>query len=179
MDMAKYFVTARGLSEAFTNERVLENLTRILKEQAPRPVVQTYLSQGLIDIDRRPAPQVDHNALILSGALDRLRAVVKDVDVQPPEPRPPRLTDAGDTLDRRRIPKRMYRLTDAAGRLTPADEQRLISGARRVLHALRQAQIGTTRSLAEATGLNKRTVENALLALRREKLVVASDFDGG
>jgi DNA-binding transcriptional ArsR family regulator len=178
MDMAKYFVTARGLSEAFTNERVLENITRILQEQAPKPVVQTYLSQGLIDIDRRPTRQVDHNAIILSGVMDRLRAVVR-AESRPTEPRPPPLTDVGDTLDRRRIPKRMYRLTDAAGRLTPADEQRLISGARRVLHALRQAQIGTTRSLAEATGLNKRTVENALLALRREKLVVASDFDGG
>jgi hypothetical protein len=104
----------------------------------------------------------------LTTVVAQMRALLVGPDSSTPQADAP-------VLDRRRIPRRTYRSTSAADRLTRAAAAALTAGARRVLVAL-PATDGTTASLAIATGLNRRTVENALLVLRREGLVEGENY---
>lgn len=167
MDMARYFVTAEGLRAAFLHDRVLKDITAILEGRARGPLVEDYRTKGLIDEDRRPPRQVDHNALIVSGAVTRIRDLL-GANGGPPQlvPEPPQ---EGDDLRTR--PRRLYRPAPAAERLTALNQRALPGGARRVLRALVRSKVATTRVLCDATGLSRRTVENALGRLRREGLI--------
>lgn len=179
MDMARYFVTNAGLAAAFGDRRVLETLTNVLHGDAPKPLVQDLLRQGLIDEEHRDRPaQIDHNLLLLSGALDRLRDVLPEA----PKKKNGHANSALDDeaiRDLRTVPKKLYRLSSKAGKITSDELRQLSSGARRVLVALRNENVGTTKTLAEHTGLSRRTVENALSVLRKARLLDTVDFESG
>lgn len=158
--MSKYYVTSRGLAAAFTDPAILNTLTDLLHgENDIDP--QSLLAQGLIAAERRDQPHVSHNLLIVSGAVGRLRAVLNGGMSAPTahvSPAPARSTDL------RTVPRKLYRLTSA---VTPATLRGLPSAARHVHDALQRLDVGTVRSLADATGLNRRTVENGISALRK------------
>jgi hypothetical protein len=175
MDMARYFVTADGLRAALLNDRVLHDFTRILTGEAPATLVARYRRQGLVDEDRRPSPQVDHNALVLSGTVERIRELL----TQPTNGHPPATTPAeppAEDDDLRTRPRRLYRPAPTAASLTADQLRGLPSGARRVLRALRRSKVATTRILSDATGLNRRTVENALSRLRAAGLIETEEL---
>jgi DNA-binding transcriptional ArsR family regulator len=180
MEMARYFVTSEGLSAAFLDPRVLKEVTLVLEGEAEPATAADLLKRGLIEEDRRPPVVVDTNRIIQSGALAHLREVLGVVakDKKVARPITPAQDDAdSDVTDLRTVPRRLYRLAPAAGKITPDQMKKLPSGARRVLAALRRQNAGTTKTLADDTGLNRRTVENALTSLRKAGLLETVDFD--
>lgn len=168
MDMPRYFVTPEGLAAAFKDERVLKAVTDILHGDATKSVIADYERKGLIDLDRRPPDRVDNNLLILSGALERLRTVVEHEIDQEPEP---------EERDLRTVPKKLYRLSSAGKKATPEQLKRLISAARHVFVALQKSEVATTKMLADATGLNRRTVANGITALRKAGFLSVFDVE--
>jgi hypothetical protein len=174
MEMARFFVTDQGLTVSLADPHVLNDITAILEGDATEDVIDAYIKKGLIEPDRRPVERVDHNLMILSGAVKRLQQLAQpraDGDGA----KPLSDEDAATMQDLRTIPRKLYRLSAKAGKVTTNEMRKLPSGARKVLVALRQEQVGTTKTLAAHTGLNRRTVENALTSLRTAKLIETTD----
>jgi hypothetical protein len=78
-----------------------------------------------------------------------------------------------DIRDRRTIPRRRYRVLRA--KLTDLETRNLTAAARRVFRTLQEKGEGTIASLAQTTGLNRRTVENATSVLRKAGLLQTID----
>lgn len=166
----RYFVTPRGLADAFNNPEVLNALRAVLTGHATMQAIQQYLADGLIGEDRRGQARIDHNILILSGAIERLRSVAPGNGSQSPAK-----AVAAEVKDLRTVPRKLYRLSEHA--LSKKELERLPSGARRVYAELQRCDVGTIRLLAENTGLNRRTVENAISSLRKVKAILDFDFE--
>ncbi len=179
----RYYVTNAGLAAALRDDHVRRDVEAVLRGEASVELVKRLMDHGWLDIDRRPG-QVDNNLLILSGAVSRLREIAPTnggVAAKAPSPAPvdvptPAATHENSELveDLRTLPRKLYRLR-ADRPVTKDHLRKLPSGARRVYAALQRSDVGTTRSLADLTGLNRRTVENSLGSLRKAGLL--EDFD--
>lgn len=184
MDMARFFITLDGLAAALSNPRVLKDITALIAGDAPKSVEKEYLSKGLVSPDRRTTPKLDDNLKILGEALVSLERVAKaaaeaGVHHNVPKNGNGEHTDDpqfDEVRDLRRTPRKLYRLSAAAERVTTADLKKLPSGARHVFAVLRKQEAGTTSTITEASGLNRRTVENSLSSLRRAGLLEDIDF---
>lgn len=173
--MTRFFVTNTGLAAALKDPSVNDDLTAIIQGEAPKKSTDHYLELGYIEVDRRPA-QLDNNAVVSSGLVSRLRDALGNGSQHDAQPEKSSKANGEDTtLDLRTVPKKIYRLKSNKPPLTDQQLRQLPSGARRIYAALRRMEIGTTKSLAESVGLNRRTVENSLGALR--KAGVLEDLD--
>ncbi len=168
----RYYVTNAGLAAALNDTQAHADVEAALHGVASADLVKRMVEKGWLASERRPA-QVDNSLLVLSGALARLREVLpadRPTNGTPTTP-PAELVSE----DLRTLPRKLYRLRSDRPTLAKDHLRQLPSGARRVYAALQRSDIGTTKSLAEVTGLNRRTVENALGALRKAGLL--EDFD--
>lgn len=173
--MTRFFITNAGLAAALKDAQVHIELNAILQGTATKKQIEHHQAAGYIETDRRPIP-VDNNAVIASGVVERLReALSEDGDRPKPASKAPTPVEDDAPIDLRTVPKKVYRLKSDKPPLTEAQLRGLPSGARRIYTALRRIEISTTKALAEAVGLNRRTVENSLGALR--KAGVLEDFD--
>jgi hypothetical protein len=171
--MTHFFVTNAGLAAALKDPAVNDALVEILRGSASKHVIEQHRQQGHIDVNRRPAP-VDNNAVLLGGIVSRLREAINgnglNADHAPGDDTDPAISDL------RRGPKKLYRLKGNKAALTDDQLRALSSGARRVYTALRRMEVGTTKSLADATGFNVRTIENALGTLRKTGVLTTIDY---
>ena len=71
-----FYVTTKGLAVAFSNDAVLGRLKRVVGGKADPRLTKALLSSGLIQREKREALRVDHNEMILTGVLDRMRQVL-------------------------------------------------------------------------------------------------------
>jgi hypothetical protein len=71
-----YYVTAKGIATAFSNDAVLGRLRRVLTGKADPRMTKALLGAGLIAKDKREAIRVDHNEMILGGVVERMRQVL-------------------------------------------------------------------------------------------------------
>jgi hypothetical protein len=71
-----YFVTAKGIAVAFSNDAVLGRLRRVLTGKADPRMTKALLGAGLIAKDKREAIRVDHNEMVLGGVIERMRQVL-------------------------------------------------------------------------------------------------------
>jgi hypothetical protein len=71
-----YYVTAKGIAVAFSNEQTLGRLRRVLMGKADPRVTQALVRSGLLAKDKRAAVRVDHNEMIMSGVLDRMKQII-------------------------------------------------------------------------------------------------------
>lgn len=78
-----YYVTTEGLKAGLVNSELLLTLKGILLERAHPQTVKAFERRGLIAKDQRDGERADHNLLILSGAVDRIRHIVMP-NGQPP-----------------------------------------------------------------------------------------------
>lgn len=188
MDMARYIITRDGLIAALTDPRVLKDITALISGDAPKTVEKEYLSKGLVSPDRRTDLHVDEHIRVLGEALVNLEqsATAKTggrslKGLRRPAPAEPTEDDEMDASleevrDLRRTPRKIYRLSPQAERVTTADLKALPAGARQVFAVLRKQDAGTTATITESSGLNRRTVENSLGALRKAGLLEDIDF---
>jgi len=165
----RYFVTSEGLAQAFHAPDLETLLDRVLRGDAPKATVRELLARNLIGVERRSTAQVDHNLLLLGGVLTRMRELLPKGEKN----NRPHATPPPEVKDLRTMPRKLYRLSRTD--LTDAELRRLPAAARKVFVALQRSDVGTIKTLAEQTGLNRRTVENATGALR--KAGVIEDFD--
>jgi hypothetical protein len=71
-----FYVTAKGLAVAFSNDAVLGRLKRVVAGKADPRLTKALMRGGLIQREKREAIRVDHNEMILTGTLDRMRQVL-------------------------------------------------------------------------------------------------------
>ena len=94
MEMTDYYVTPEGLAAALVNPEIHRTLRGILTGKAHPQTVKAVERRKLIAKDQRRAAHVDHNALILSGAIERIQQVMQPVpgpaaeEVPAPKPAP-------------------------------------------------------------------------------------------
>jgi hypothetical protein len=75
-----YFVTRLGLAAAIANASVLSNIKSVLVNHAAPDIIGDLKDRGYIAPEkRRRGVEVDHNMLVLYGALDRVSEVLHDV----------------------------------------------------------------------------------------------------
>lgn len=72
----QYFVTSDGLAAGLSNPEVLKTLQGILHGDAHPMTAKSFLRRGFIAEDKRDGPRADHNLLVLSGAVERIREVL-------------------------------------------------------------------------------------------------------
>lgn len=180
LTMPRFFVTTAGLTAAIQDTRVLNTLKSILRGEANENTIEQYLADGLIGQDRRVRDnRVDHNLIVLSGAVDRVLTILPNTSL--PESRKPDgdadpHDDSHITRDLRTVPRKLYKIRPDVPPLTGEQLRQLPSGARHVYAALRRSDVGTVKILAQQTGLNRRTVENAISVLRKAGVIIDMDF---
>ena len=158
----RYYVTDAGLRAAVVNEQVLETLKAIIAGQPKPASIARMTRQQFIAPNKRHDERVDHNMIIVSGAIDRLRRVVDSIEKPQPEPEPPAITFprrprvAYAHVPRRTIPP-----------LTPA-MQAIHEVFKRSTDPLTTADI---MRAPEAATLNPVTIRWAIQQLRQRGLV--------
>jgi hypothetical protein len=71
-----FYVTSKGIASAFGSEAVMGRLRRALMGRTDPRMVKSLVRSGLLAKDKRAAIRVDHNELLMSGALDRMRQII-------------------------------------------------------------------------------------------------------
>jgi hypothetical protein len=72
----QYYVTNDGLAAALANTEVLKTMQGILAGRAHAQTIKSFNRKGWIESDKRHQLRADHNTLILSGAVERIREVL-------------------------------------------------------------------------------------------------------
>lgn len=76
MARVDYYVTNEGLAAALANPDVSLTLQGVLHGRAHPMTVRSLHKRGLIAPDKRGGARTDHNALVSSGAVERVREVL-------------------------------------------------------------------------------------------------------
>jgi len=71
-----FYVTSKGIASAFGSDAVMGRLRRALMGRTDPRMVKSLVRSGLLAKDKRAAIRVDHNELLMSGALDRMRQII-------------------------------------------------------------------------------------------------------
>ena len=101
MDTSEYYVTAEGLAAAIVNPEIHRTLRGILTGKAHPQTVKAIERRKLIAKEQRQGARTDHNTLITTGALDRIREIMQPVPgpvaEEVPAPKPAPKAAAGPT----------------------------------------------------------------------------------
>lgn len=72
----QFYVTSDGLAAGLSNPDVLKTLQGALEGRAHPMTVKSFKKRGYLAEDKREGPRADHNLLVLSGAVERIREVL-------------------------------------------------------------------------------------------------------
>jgi hypothetical protein len=130
-----------------------------------------------------PAPSKDLVTQILELLAEHQRAgVVQATPTTPPEAMPhidetetDDFVDPSETEDRRMRSRKVYFLAEGASDKTNQIPTRP-SACRRVFRYLQKYEVGTVKQIAHSLQLEKKTIGNALAALKQVSLVDAGEL---
>lgn len=83
-----YYVTNSGLAAALGNPDVAETMRGVVLGTAHPQTTRSFHKRGFVEVDRRGATRTDHNTLIISGAVERVRSVLLHSGPEDPAPAP-------------------------------------------------------------------------------------------
>lgn len=154
-EQVSYYVTNTGLAATLQNEDVLHTMQGILNGRAHPMTVRAFHKRGFIELDKRNGARTDHNALILGGAIERVRGVLLG-----PAPIPD--ATAHDTGKK---PRKLvtYSAADPKPRFSPVVEK-VRTALSSVEGELTFAQL---HALPELKDMNEGTLRWAIQVLRR------------
>lgn len=79
-----YYVTTDGLAAALSSPDILSTMRGILQGRAHPMTIKSFVKRNYIAKDMRAGTRADHNTLILSGAVERVREVLINAPAPPP-----------------------------------------------------------------------------------------------
>lgn len=147
--------------------------TPVRPQQAPSTVInrEDDLTTALLKLitayrTGEPLPEVPRNRMTMD----------QDVEIEPDQDleREP-FVDPAETEDRRLRSRKVYSLAEAAQENTQLIPDRP-SSCRRVFRYLQKYEIGTVKQIAASLALDKKTIGNALSALKLAGLIDAVDL---
>lgn len=151
----EYFVTSAGLAAALASPNILATMKGVLIGKAHPMTVRSLHKRGYIEKDQRQGGRADHNTIILSGTVERVREVLVGPTLPP--------AVAQDTGKKPRTPV-TYSLTSAPEpEFSPTVEK-----VRRVMRSIAaEADFFTIASHPDLAGMNPGTLRNAIQQLRQ------------
>lgn len=149
----QFYVTNEGLAAGLADPEILQTLRGILLDHAHPMTIKAFMKRGLVAQDKRTGTRADHNTLILTGAVERVREVLL-----PPAP------DGIATQAKR--PVRYVTQDNPRASLTPT--------VQKVYDAFKATGGGTYAELSDHAllkGMNPGTLRWAIQQLRQRGLV--------
>lgn len=131
---------------------------------------------GLLKAQSAPQASARHNGAtqVAKPAMPEPEESFDD-DLEPGNPDPSPLDNDPDLQDRRERSRKVYMLADKATLKLHLMPERP-SSCRRIITYLRNYEVGTTKQMAHALKLEKKTIGNGLAELLKVKLVNAVDI---